>query len=82
MFVLGLKLLHLTNTGRVMWCPHQVVSGRSSMENSGEGCVRRMGAPRNLRGEATVQDTLVLKEAAFVLAQPISQGKQRLEQEP
>jgi hypothetical protein len=52
------------------------------MANSGGGYVLRMGAPRNLRGEATVQDILVLKEAVFGLAQPISQGSQRAQQEP
>jgi hypothetical protein len=65
-----------------MWCPHQVASGRNSMGNNGEGYVLRMGAPRNLRGEATVQDTLVLKGAVFGLAQPIFQGNQRIQQKP
>jgi hypothetical protein len=51
------------------------------MENSGGGYVLRMGAPRNLRGGATVQDIIVLKEAVFELAQPISQGNERAQQE-
>jgi hypothetical protein len=63
-----------------MWCPHQVGSGKSSMENNGEGYVLRMGAPRNLRGEATVPDILVLKGTVFGLAQPISQGNQTRQQ--
>jgi hypothetical protein len=73
---IGRKLLHLTSTRRVMWCPHQVASGRSSMGNSGGGCVLRMGVPRNLRGEATVQGILVLKGVVSGLAQPIFQGNQ------
>jgi uncharacterized protein (DUF1330 family) len=59
-----------------MWFPLQVVSGRSSMANSGGGYVLRMGAPRNLRGEVTAQDILVLEEAVFELAQQIFQGNQ------
>lgn len=35
-----------------------------------------MGAPRNLRGEVTAQDILVLEEAVFELAQQIFQGNQ------
>jgi hypothetical protein len=79
---IGRKLLHLISTRKVMWCPHQVASGRSSMENSGGGCVLRMGVPRNLRGEATVQGTLVLKEVASGLVQPISQGNQTQQKKP
>jgi hypothetical protein len=44
------------------------------MANSGGGYVLKMGAPRNLRGEATVLDILASKEAVFELAQPVFQG--------
>jgi hypothetical protein len=81
-FFIGRKLLHLTSTRRVMWCPHRVASGRSSMGNSGGGCALRMGVLRNLRGEATVQGILVLKEVVSGLAQPISQGNQTQQKKP